>query len=81
MQPRNILIHAVVALAALHAAVTAVPASAVMPVPAGATLADEGAAYPGWAVVVYPGPYVAYPEGEVLVFAPVGAGNEEGDAP
>jgi hypothetical protein len=69
MQLRNILIHAVVALAALHAAVLANPASAVMPVPAGAARADEGAAYPGWAVVVYP-------EGEVLVFAPADAGSE-----
>ena len=63
---RNVLIHAVVALAALHAAVLANPAYAVMPVSAGA---DEGAAYPGWAIVVYP-------EGEVLVFAPADAGND-----
>ena len=63
---RNVLIHAVVALAALHAAVLATPAYAVMPAPAGA---DGGAAYPGWAIV-------AYPEGEVLVFAPADAGND-----
>ena len=62
---RNVLIHAVVALAALHAAVLANPAYAVMPVPAGAAGAD----YPGWAIVVYP-------EGEVLVFAPADAGND-----
>ncbi len=60
---RNVLIHAVVALAALHAAVLASPAYAVMPVPAGA------AAYSGRAIVVYP-------EGEVLVFAPADAGND-----
>lgn len=49
---RNVLIHAVVALAALHA-VAASPAAA-----------------------AYPGPYVVYPEGEVLVFAPADAGND-----
>ena len=64
---RNVLIHAVVALATLHAAVLVNPAYAVMPAPAGAAVA--GAAYPGWAVVVYP-------EGEVLVFAPADAGND-----
>jgi uncharacterized protein YraI len=63
---RNVLIHAVVALAALAAAVLANPAYAVMPVSVGA---GEGAAYPGWAIVVYP-------EGEVLVFAPADAGND-----
>jgi hypothetical protein len=69
MQLRNILIHIVVAFAALHAAVLANPAYAVMPVPAGATRADEGATYPA-------GAFVAYPEGEVLVFAPADAGSE-----
>jgi hypothetical protein len=63
---RNMLIHVVVAFAALHAVVLATPAYAVMPVPASA---DEGAAYPGWAIVVYP-------EGEVLVSAPADAGND-----
>jgi hypothetical protein len=58
---RNVLIHAVVGFAALHAAVLANPVYAAMPVPAGAD-------YPGWAIVVYP-------EGEVLVFAPADAGN------
>ena len=58
---RNVLIHAVVALAALHAGGLANPAYAVMPVLA-------GAAYPGRAIVVYP-------EGDVLVFASADAGN------
>jgi len=62
---RNVLIHAVVALAALQAALLANPAYAVMPAPTGA---DGGAAYPGWAIV--------YPEGEVLVFTPADAGND-----
>jgi hypothetical protein len=65
---RNVLIHAVVALAALNATGFANPAHAVVP-PAAAASGGEGGAYPAWAIV-------AYPEGEVLVFAPAGAGNE-----
>ena len=65
---RNVLIHAVVALAALNTAGFANPAHAAVPVPAGAASAGQGA-YPAWAIV-------AYPEGEVLVFAPAVAGNE-----
>jgi hypothetical protein len=63
---RNVLIHAVVALAALNATGFANPVHAVVPVQAGAA---SGGALPAWAIV-------AYPEGEVLVFAPAGAGNE-----
>ena len=63
---RTVLIHVVVALAALHATVRADPAHAVMPAP-GAEAA--GGAYPAWTIV-------AYPEGEVLVFSPAGAGND-----
>jgi hypothetical protein len=63
---RNVLIHAVVALAALNATGLANTAHAVMPTPTGA---DRGGPTPAWAIV-------AYPEGDVLVFAPAGAGNE-----
>jgi hypothetical protein len=66
MQLRNSLIHAAVALAALNATGFANAAHAIVPGPAGA---DPGGAYPAWAIV-------AYPEGEVLVFAPPGSGNE-----
>ena len=55
MQPRNILIHIVVAFAALHAAVSAAPAAE-----AGACeVCPDGG-------VAYPGPYVVYPEGYVV---------------
>jgi hypothetical protein len=54
MQPRNILIHIVVAFAALHAAVTAAPAAAAR----ACDVCPDGGA-------VYPGPYVASPEGRV----------------
>ena len=66
MKLRSILIHAAVALAALNAMGFANSAHAIVPGPAGA---DASGAYPPWAIV-------AYPEGEVLVFAPAGAGNE-----
>jgi hypothetical protein len=66
---RNVLIHAVVALAALNATGFANPVHAVVPVPTGAASAGVSGAHPAWAIV-------AYPEGEVLVFAPAGAGNE-----
>lgn len=60
MQPRNVLIHIVVAFAALHAAVTAAPAA-------------EARAREVWPdpAIAYPGPYVVYPEGYV-VFAESG---------
>ena len=54
MQPRNILIHIVVAFAAVNAAVNAAPAVAracdVCPV----------------GEISYPGPYVLYPEGRIV---------------
>jgi hypothetical protein len=55
MQPRNILIHIVVAFAALHAAVNAAPAAAAR----ACDVCPDGGA-------VYPGPYVVYPEGYVV---------------
>jgi hypothetical protein len=67
MQPRNSLIHVVVASAALHAAALSTPASAVMPVPEYAALTCEPRAE---ACAAYPGPYVAYPEGEVVFQLP-----------
>jgi hypothetical protein len=56
MQPRNILIHIVVAFAALHAAVTAAPAAEAR----ACDVCPDGGA-------VYPGPYVVYPEGYVVL--------------
>lgn len=58
---RNILIHVVVAFAALHVTVNAAPAA---PARACDVCPDGG--------VGYPGPYVVYPEGHV-VFAESGA--------
>jgi hypothetical protein len=55
MQRRNILIHIVVAFAALHAAVNAAPAAAAR----ACEVCPEGE-------MSYPGPYVVYPEGYVV---------------
>jgi hypothetical protein len=54
MQRRNILVHIVVAFAALHAAVNAAPAAA-----RACDVCPESE-------MSYPGPYVVYPEGYVV---------------
>jgi hypothetical protein len=54
MQPRNVLIHIVLAFAAVHAAVTATPAAAAR----ACDVCPVGE-------MSYPGPYVLYPEGYV----------------
>jgi len=53
--PRKMLIHVVVALAALHAALNAAPVAAA----SACDVCPDGG-------ITYPGPYVAYPEGHVV---------------
>ena len=52
---RHMLVHIVIAFAALHAAVHAAPAAAAR----ACDVCPDGG-------ITYPGPYVAYPEGHVV---------------
>jgi hypothetical protein len=65
MHPRNMLIHIVVAFAALHAAVNAAPAVAAR----ACDVCPEGE-------MSYPGPYVVYPEGYVVFPGAAGVASE-----